>query len=675
METLLRKLILPVAVLIGLLSIPATASALKFTSAPGTPLITGATAAPGFEDRVMPTGFSPLDIASADFNGDDFDDIAVCSDASGKIYIYLGSATGALTPSTSNPVGANGSNAGRSQIFAFDIDEDGDADLVAVSQSFPAVIEVYPNGRNSGSQEWFDDVPADSLTLTNERTAAGYQSVSVGDKDDDGYPDLAVGAHDNGYWYIRNDQGLLDDPGQFVELPDESPQGNDSVYYTAMGDYDGDGKGDLVMTSEPAYSPGSSPVSTLYFARSTNDQTFANPPARLFESTPDGYLSDLQTVDLNGDQYDDLTFKNRNGATGEDATQVALGSPSGPVIQTNPGSSVSVYGSNEPAAADFNGDGKNDIALPQFVDAGFEVALGDGSGGIHLDQAGPFPLPKINSLDFYPQRTAALDVNGDGRMDFATPSGRQGDDDQARRTARGVAVMLNQPAPGISVDPTSIDFGRIAADAELIAPVSVTIRSTGNLPLDLDGIRFSGPDTSGFRLDRGDCPKGGMASGASCTLQVSMSQGRAGYFNGYLNINSDATDDPIRVEVIGQVDEPDPVASDLGLKLKSARKIKAGKKLVVTATVRNAGDVRSVHFNLKATAPKKLTGKVKPTMLRNLSIAAGQSSKFRFRIPVKRKAKGRFRVKVSLVAKRRTIKKQTGKVKVLNRKSKKKRRR
>jgi hypothetical protein len=96
---------------------------------------------------------------------------------------------------------------------------------------------------------------------------------------------------------------------------------------------------------------------------------------------------------------------------------------------------------------------------------------------------------------------------------------------------------------------------------------------------------------------------------------------------------------------------------------------------VVTAVVRNAGPARSVHFNLKAIAPRKLTGKIKPKVLQNISVAARHSSQFKFLVPVKRKAKGKFRVKVSLATEGRTIRKQTGKVKVLKKKHKKKRQR
>lgn len=225
--------------------------------------------------------------------------------------------------------------------------------------------------------------------------------------------------------------------------------------------------------------------------------------------------------------------------------------------------------------------------------------------------------------------------------------------------------MLNKPSSGISVSPTSIHFGDVPFDAELIAPVPVTIKSNGDLPLNLGQIGFSGPATGGFSLDRGNCPNGNLASGSTCTLEVSMKQNQSGYFNGFLDITSDATGDPVRIEVIGQVGEAPPTARGLSLKVKSAKKVKAGKKLVVSAIVRNSGKARSAHFTIRATAPKKMTGRIKFSPLRNLSLDGRSYTTFFFKVPVKKQAKGVLRVKVSLVAKNRKIVRKTGEVRIV----------
>ncbi len=673
----MRKLVTFVAVFLGLLAVPATASALKFEAAPGTPLAPATSVID--PSPVMPPGFSPTDIATGDFNKDGYGDIAVITDyisvqgpdgpeispLSKNIYVYLGSADGSLESSASNPIGADSPIAGgRFMIRAIDVDGDGDLDLVTGSGGNPTIIEIYQNGFN-GTHEAFATVPGQTLSLDDSESAAGYRSVSLGDQDDDGDVDMALGLYDNRYVFIRNLSSLdgLEIPNPSVEVSRDDPQDIDGITSTAIGNF-GDGTGpdafgDLVMVSSPGFRAENQPPDRLLYARGDGASSFAS-PVELLRTGTDEYLGWVSKADLNGDQYDDIVFKVQT-ATGENIVRAALGSADGPVIQAGEGSSISVYGAQQPAPGDFNGDGDQDVAIPQFVDDGFQVGLGDGSGRLALDFAGPFALAAVDSADFFPQASATLDANGDGRLDFAAASGHSGDADQAR----GVAVMLNKPSSGISVSPTSIHFGDVPFDAELIAPVPVTIKSNGDLPLNLGQIGFSGPATGGFSLDRGNCPNGNLASGSTCTLEVSMKQNQSGYFNGFLDITSDATGDPVRIEVIGQVGEAPPTARGLSLKVKSAKKVKAGKKLVVSAIVRNSGKARSAHFTIRATAPKKMTGRIKFSPLRNLSLDGRSYTTFFFKVPVKKQAKGVLRVKVSLVAKNRKIVRKTGEVRIV----------
>ena len=85
---------------------------------------------------------------------------------------------------------------------------------------------------------------------------------------------------------------------------------------------------------------------------------------------------------------------------------------------------------------------------------------------------------------------------------------------------------------------------------------------------------------------------------------------------------------------------------ELSLSVKSAIKVKRGKKLVVTAIVRNSGDGTARGVRLKVTAPGKLTRKVKGQTAG--TIGPGDSVVRKFRIPVRPAAKGRFRIKVTM---------------------------
>lgn len=660
------------AVLLGLIASPTTASALKFEPGPNSPLV----AAPVSVDdqTVLPVSYVPYDIAAADFDGDGYDDLAISSDGHRNIYIYLGSSDGTLTPSASNPIGSNAPNVNsRFTIHAVDVDDDGDEDLIVGDSLTPTWIETYLNGRIDGAttnpHESFGTVPSSTLDLGGSNLAAYYLSSSFGDKDGDGSVDMVLGLYGNKYVYMQNDgSGTFSTPSGTVPVPAVgTAQDYDGIVSTAMGDFDGTTAGDaddLVMISDPQYDPESTSPDRLLYAKSSGASTYGS-PVTLYQPPAGAYLYDVQQIDLNGDEYDDIVFKERN-VEGEDVTRTALGGPGGPVIQSAERTSVAVYGASPVSIGDYDGDGNEDLALPQFGDAGFQVALGDGEGHIALDAAGPFSIPSIGSTQFYPQKSASLDANGDGRLDLAAASGNSGSSSQAP----GVAIMLSKASSGIAIAPESIDFGEVPADAELIAPQQVTVRSTGDLPLNLTKLEIGGIDPEPFAVDRGDCPAGPLAVGASCNLEVTMRQNasRTGLFQATIEISSDASERPIEVPVFGTLLEaPDPPSNaKLTMKIKSAKKIKAGKKLLVVATVSNLGTDRAGAYVVKATAPRKLTGRITPKAFRSSSLIGKGRTVAKFRIPVKRNAKGRLQARVSLTFKGRTTSKRTGKVKILS---------
>lgn len=74
------------------------------------------------------------------------------------------------------------------------------------------------------------------------------------------------------------------------------------------------------------------------------------------------------------------------------------------------------------AAADFDGNGTNDLAIASHY-RGVTVVLGDGRGTFVLSQAGMnFPTSAQESAPFSSRAVVATDWNGDGRMDVAALS-------------------------------------------------------------------------------------------------------------------------------------------------------------------------------------------------------------------------------------------------------------
>ena len=61
------------------------------------------------------------------------------------------------------------------------------------------------------------------------------------------------------------------------------------------------------------------------------------------------------------------------------------------------------------AVADFNGDGKNDVA--ETSSSGVSILLGDGAGNLGT--------PRVLTAGVAPDRIVAADLNGDGKIDLA----------------------------------------------------------------------------------------------------------------------------------------------------------------------------------------------------------------------------------------------------------------
>jgi len=165
----------------------------------------------------------------------------------------------------------------------------------------------------------------------------------------------------------------------------------------AQGDFNGDGKADLVYTTETS-------VGVLL---GRGDGSFGAPVITSFNSPSFvvGFGCTLTVADFNGDGKADLL---RGG-------YVAMGNGDGTF---RPLVSIGAVSSN-PVAADFNGDGKVDVAYINATGASLVVVLGNGDGTF----AAPVNFPLGETADSN-EGTAyfnlvAGDFNADGKIDVA----------------------------------------------------------------------------------------------------------------------------------------------------------------------------------------------------------------------------------------------------------------
>jgi len=128
---------------------------------------------------------------------------------------------------------------------------------------------------------------------------------------------------------------------------------------TVSGDFDGDGNTDLALVNHAAG------WNTVPIALSNATSfTVANQPAADFASLAASPDVVVVSGDFNGDGRDDLALVNT--ATGWNTIPVALSSATGFTIENRPAADFASLAASpdvEPIAGDFNGDGTDDIAL------------------------------------------------------------------------------------------------------------------------------------------------------------------------------------------------------------------------------------------------------------------------------------------------------------------------
>ena len=168
----------------------------------------------------------------------------------------------------------------------------------------------------------------------------------------------------------------------------------------ATGDFNGDGKLDMAVGIQSVGSPGS--VNILL---SNGDGTFKN---ALSSSTTGNGPAAIATGDINSDGKVDLAVANYSDNT----VTILLGKGDG-TFRPAAGSPVSVGAA--PGAvtmADFNGDGKVDLAVANSIDNTLTILLGNGDGTFT-------PAPVTVSGGLSPFALAVGDFNNDGKLDLA----------------------------------------------------------------------------------------------------------------------------------------------------------------------------------------------------------------------------------------------------------------
>jgi hypothetical protein len=523
---------------------------------------------------------TPLLLVPADFNNDTQLDLATVVPEFNIAMVLLGNGDGTFDSRADITLPPSGGLWGA---VVADFNNDGKQDLAAAQFNQPLqgsiqgfITSILGNGNGTFQS------PASTSS-----SDVGISELISADVSGDGYADL-VSADVNANGGIAVFLGVSN--GTFG-LPIDSFVAGTATSMNpgplSSGDFNGDGKTDLILGSENT-GDNSSP---LYVLLSQGDGTFK---ANLIYNLAYGFVPDVKVADLNHDGFLDLAVTTQNELL------VFLGHGDGTFQAPIPYVNNALF-TNSVAIGDFNGDGQPDIVvgtsgavlsyagngdgtfkapistptLPNMItlivgdfnDDGFLDLVTNGPGlgqSILLGKGnGTFQAASPFSPTYYPRTYAVGDLNGDGAFDLVqfSTSNPTGNPPQT------ASVWLSAPVPGFST--ASLQFGaQNVGTSSSAKPISLS--NAGNAGLSLTGIVASGD------FSQTNTCTNSLSVKSSCFIQVTFTPTTNGLRTGSITFTDNAKPGTQTVALTGWAGPPDfaPSVSPVSVSVKAGSSAK-----------------------------------------------------------------------------------------------------
>jgi len=329
----------------------------------------------------------PIWTAIGDFNGDGLPDLAVANIFPATYSVLLGKGKGAFqqptTVTLSSPPCA---------VATADFNHDGKLDL-AFNVGGLAVL----TGQGDGTF-------LDQRTYAVDSTTSG---IAVGDFNSDGNLDVVLADTFLNVVHVL----LGNSDGTFRSAVDYKAGG--TSHSIVVGDFNGDGHLDLALAL--ASPPGQAGFAAVLLGN--GDGSFQPPVQYPMQVQPTG----ITAGDFNGDGIVDLAVANYCGSdttcSGTGTVTILIGHGDGTF--TNGGNFSVQYHPVFVLSADFNGDGRLDLAVLNAYSNTVSLLLGKGDG--------TFGPPKNLQTDRFPYFAATGDFNQDGLPDLVVNDLYDGD--------------------------------------------------------------------------------------------------------------------------------------------------------------------------------------------------------------------------------------------------------
>ena len=461
-----------------------------------------------FETRTtIPFGFVyPPSIAVGDFNHDGKLDLAAANYLEAtQVTVALGNGDGTFqTPVLY--VAGNEPDA----VVAADVNHDGNLDLVVGNYLGSNLAVLLGNGDGTFQTPRNYDLPI----------LGSPTYVAVGDFNNDGNPDLfAIEASTScqcALVFLGNGDGTF-------QTPPITTVTTYNLYGFAIGDFNSDGKLDLAL-AENAFN-----ATQLQIFLGNGDGSFRLGAAYLPGSSP----GQVVAADLNGDHHLDLVVRSEAELT------ILLGKGDG----TFQAPKFYLPDPNWFTVGDFNGDGKPDIAVTDYL-------LSDQASILFGNGDGTFAAAKTYNVGTVGGYIVKGDFNGDGKTDLAFSGGSN--------PSFGITVLLNTGAVSLSpITPLSFPFQFVGSRS---APQTVNLSNTGTSALTISSVKATGQ--FGVSSTCGSS----VAPGGNCTLSVTFSPTSQGPKSGTISIRDSASSKPQVIELsgAGTVVELSPLSLNFG---------------------------------------------------------------------------------------------------------------
>ena len=242
------------------------------------------------------------------------------------------------------------------------------------------------------------ELPGSRFAVSSVPVGRQPNDVTIGDVDGDGHPDVVtanIGSRDVSVLRGDGKGGFRPAVGSPIPV-------GIAAHLVVLGDFDRDGALDLAVTEHD-----SNDVLLLKGNRRGSFAPMAGSPVRAVDGVAP-HNHGLAAADFDGDGVLDLATSNNNG----NSVSVLIGDGRGR-FRPAAGSPFPVGRAPYPlAVADWNGDGRADIATPDVGGHTITVLFGDGRGGFAAGAGSPYRVADR------PYFVTAGDVNGDRALDL-----------------------------------------------------------------------------------------------------------------------------------------------------------------------------------------------------------------------------------------------------------------